>query len=101
MNDLQKYLSTCLFATAALFAGASPAWAQVSLGAVSKFAVLGGTNVTCTAGVVAGDVGVSPGSAVAFTNTDCTIAGATPPASRATISSTEPATWTYKLMTRS
>lgn len=83
MNDLQKHLSTCLFATATLFASASPAWAQVPLGAVSKFAVLGGMNVTCTAGVVAGDVGVSPGSAVAFTNTDCTIAGATPPATNA------------------
>jgi len=40
------------------------------------------TNVTCTAGsAVAGDVGVSPGSA--FTKTGCTIAGATPPATNA------------------
>jgi len=52
----------------------------VSLGAASQFSVLAGTNVTCTAGVVAGAVGVSPGSAVPFTNTGCTIAGATPPA---------------------
>lgn len=80
MNDLQKYLSACLLATVALLGGASPAWAQVSLGAASEFAVLGGTNVTCTNGsVVTGDVGVSPGSAVPFTNTGCTIAGATPP----------------------
>ena len=80
MNDLQKYLSTCLLAMAALLGGVSPAWAQVSLGTASEFAVLGGTNVTCTAGVVAGDVGVSPGSAVPFTDTGCTIAGGTPPA---------------------
>jgi len=52
-----------------------------SLGAAATFAVLGGTNVTCTApGVITGDVGVSPGSAVPFTNTGCTIAGGTPPA---------------------
>ena len=80
MNALQKSLSTGLLATAALLVGSSPAWAQVALGAASGFSVLGGTNVTCTAGVVAGDVGVSPGSAVPYTNTGCTIAGAIPPA---------------------
>ncbi len=79
-NSFQKYLSTCLFATTALLAGTSAAWAQTPLGAASGFAVLGGTNVTCTAGVIAGNAGVSPGSAVPFTNTGCTIAGATPPA---------------------
>ncbi len=81
---IQKFLSTCLIAAVALLVGASPALAQVSLGAASGFAVLGGTNVTCTAGtVVTGDVGVSPGSAVPFTNTGCTIAGATPPETNA------------------
>jgi hypothetical protein len=51
------------------------------LGSAANFAVLGGTNVTCTApGSIIGDVGVSPGSAVPFTNTGCTITGATPPA---------------------
>ena len=85
MNNLQKHLSTSLLATAALLVGAFPASAaEVSLGSASNFAVLGGTNVTCTAGsVVTGDVGVSPGSAVPFTNTGCTIAGATPPATNA------------------
>jgi hypothetical protein len=83
MNNLQKSLSTCLLATAALLVGASSAWAQVPLGAASEFSVLGGTNVTCTAGAVIGDVGVSPGSAVPFTNTGCTIAGAMPPATNA------------------
>ena len=78
MSNFQKSFSTCLFATAALLVGASPAWAQVPLGAASGFSVLGGTNVTCTAGAVAGDVGVSPGGAIPFTNTGCTIAGATP-----------------------
>ena len=53
-----------------------------SLGSVSEFSVLGGTNVTCTAGSIGGDVGVSPGSAVPFTNTGCVIPGATPPAIR-------------------
>jgi hypothetical protein len=54
-------------------------WAQSapSLGAAQSFAVLGGTNVTCTApGAITGDIGVSPGSAVPFTNTTgCVIAG--------------------------
>jgi hypothetical protein len=45
-----------------------------SLGAAATFAVLGSTNVTCTApGVITGDVGVSPG---AFTNTTgCLVVG--------------------------
>lgn len=79
MNYLQKYLSTSLVATTALLGGVSPAWAQVPLGAASNFAILGGTAVTCTNGVVTGDIGISPGSA--YTNTGCTIAGAVPPAS--------------------
>lgn len=86
MNGLQRYFSTCLLATAALLGSASPAWAQVSqvpLGAAAGFTVLGGTNVTCTGGVIIGDVGVSPGSAVPFTNTGCTISGAVPPATDA------------------
>ena len=78
--NLQKYLSACLLATAALLGSTAPAWAQTPLGAAAGFSVLGGTNVTCTASVVTGDVGVSPGSAVPFTSTGCTIAGATPPA---------------------
>jgi len=81
MNDVQKYLTRSLLATAALLAGTSPAWAQVGLGAAAGFSVLGGTNVTCTApGSVIGDVGVAPGSAVPYTNTGCVITGATPPA---------------------
>jgi hypothetical protein len=82
MNYLQKYLSACLLATAALLGGVSPAWAaQSSLGAASEFSVLGGTAVTCTDSVITGDVGVSPGSE--FTNTRCTIAGGMPPATDA------------------
>jgi hypothetical protein len=59
----------CMLSTSSL------AWAQApSLGTAATFAVLGGTAVTCTApGVITGDVGISPGSAV--TNTGCTIAG--------------------------
>ena len=80
MNNRQKYFSTCLLATAALF-GSSAASAQApAMGVASKFAVLGGTNVTCTAGSVVGDAGVSPGSAVSFSNTGCVIAGGIPPA---------------------
>ena len=83
MNVIQKHLSACLLATAALLGSTAPAWAQTSLGTASNFAVLGGTNVTCTAGSVVGDVGVSPGGAVPFTNTGCTITGGTPPATNA------------------
>src|SRR2546428_12172917 len=89
MNYQNKYVCLCLLAVAALLSAASfqPALAQSapSLGAASSFSVLGGTNVTCTApGVITGDVGVSPGSAVPFTNTTgCTIAGGTPPATNA------------------
>ena len=60
-----------------------PALADVSLGAASGFAMLGGNNVTCTASLVGGNVGVSPASAVAFTNTGCTINGAIPSATNA------------------
>lgn len=79
MSSYQKYFSACLLAllTQAAFAQAP------SLGAASGFAVLGGTNVTCTAGSVVGNVGVAPGSAVPFTNTGCTITGGTPPATDA------------------
>ena len=83
MNYLQKYLSALLLAATALLGGTSMAVAQTSLGTASDFAVLGGTNVTCTAGSVVGDVGVSPGGAVPFTNTGCTITGGTPPATDA------------------
>lgn len=80
MKDFQKHFSTLVVA-AALLGGTSSAFAAVpSLGAASNFAVLGGTNVTCTTGVIAGNVGVAPGSAVPFTNTGCTIAGSMPPA---------------------
>lgn len=83
MHGLQKFLSASFLATA-LLGGVTVALAQAPLGAASKFAVLGGANVTCTAGAVVGDVAVSPGSAVPFTNTGCTIAGATPPATNQT-----------------
>jgi hypothetical protein len=90
MKDLQKYLSKGLLATAALLVGASPAWAQApALGAASAFSVLAGTAVTCTDGVITGDVGVSPGTA--FTNTRCTIAGRTPPATNAAARQARPA----------
>ncbi len=83
MKSFQKYLATCLFATAALLGGVSPAWAKSSQGSTSEFAVLAGTNATCTAGVIIGDVGVAPGGAVPFTNTGCVISGSTPPATDA------------------
>jgi Ice-binding-like len=74
-------VSTCMLGIIALLAGVPPAWAQVSLGAASQFSILGSTNVTCTGGsVVVGDIGVFPGS---FTNTGCTIAGGSPPATNA------------------
>ncbi len=80
MNNLQKYLSTCLLATAALLVGASPAWAQVTLGKASGFAVLsaapgGGGAVTCTDSTINGDVG-SSGAPASVTQNNCTINGA-------------------------
>jgi len=61
----------CMLTTGSLCRAQAP-----SLGTAASFAVLGGTNVTCTApGVITGDVGVSPGAAVPFTNTGCAIAG--------------------------
>jgi len=79
MNDLRKYFSTCLLATAALVVGASPAWAQIvpSLNSASIFAALAGGPaagaVTCTNSTVTGDVGVVlPGT---FVNTGCAITG--------------------------
>jgi hypothetical protein len=61
----------CMLTTGSLCRAQAP-----SLGAAASFAVLGGTNVTCTApGVITGDVGVSPGAAAPFTNTGCAIAG--------------------------
>jgi len=87
MKNLKKLLSSLLLATAALSSAAT--WAQGSpapqppVNTASGFAVLAGTNVTCTAGSVVGDIGVSPGSAVSYTDTGCTVAGATPPATNA------------------
>ncbi len=83
MNLLHTSLYAFRLAAVTLLVTTAPAWAQVSLGSASDFAVLGGTNVTCTAGVVTGDIGVAPGSAVPYTNTGCTVAGATPPATDA------------------
>jgi hypothetical protein len=66
-------LVICMLCTSSLCWGQATA---PSLGTAASFAVLGGTNVTCTSpGVITGDAGVSPGSAVPFTNTGCTIAG--------------------------
>ena len=88
MNFLQKHLTASLLAAAALLGVTSPAWAEEpSPGTASGFAVLGGTNVTCTDGSVVGDVGVSPGGAVPFTNTGCSITGGTPPATNAAAAS--------------
>jgi hypothetical protein len=81
MKSCHKYFSAGVLAllTQAAFAQAP------SLGAASGFAVLAGTAVTCTAGSVVGNVGVSPGSA--FTNTGCTVTGSTPPATNAAAAS--------------
>jgi hypothetical protein len=82
MNHQNRYVFVCLLAIATFLSAASfqPVSAQStpSLGAASSFSVLGGQAVTCTNSVITGDVGVSP--TPAFTNTGCTIAGNTPPA---------------------
>ena len=49
---------------------APPASSGISLGAnLNPFAVLAGSTITCTTSTVTGDVGVSPGSAVAIRST--------------------------------
>jgi hypothetical protein len=82
MKYQPKYVFLSLLACAMLLSAASfqPALAQSapSLGGASTFSVLGGQAVTCTDSVITGDVGVSP--TPAFTDTRCTIAGGTPPA---------------------
>lgn len=80
MNNLQKYFFTCLLATAALLGGVSPAWAQISLGTASNFAVLSATDpsggaVTCTDSTITGNVG-SSGVRASVVQTRCTINGA-------------------------
>ena len=82
-KNLPKYFAVCLLSMTVLLGGTSPALAHVSSTTVTPFAVLAGTNATCTAGVIVGDVGVSPGGAVPFTNTGCLISGTTPPATNA------------------
>jgi hypothetical protein len=88
-NTLHKLTRLAVIVLFAAILSAVPfyaAFAQTapSLGTAANFAVLGGTNVTCTApGSIIGDVGVSPGSAVPFTNTGCTIVGRMPPATNA------------------
>jgi hypothetical protein len=77
MKSCQRYFSACLLA---LFASAAFGQEAPDTGDALGFAVLGAT-VTCTTSVIAGDVGISP--ATAFTNTGCTIAGGTPPATNA------------------
>lgn len=80
MNYRQKHFSPSRIVLAVLLTAAPMGALAQDLGSASSFSVLGGTNVTCTASVIGGDVGVSPGSAVPFTNTGCTIAGGMPPA---------------------
>jgi hypothetical protein len=85
MNRHQKHFPLRLLAVATLLAMVplQGAWAKPAppaLGRALPFAVLGGTNVTCTNGSITGDVGVSPGGAVPFTDTGCPITGNKPPA---------------------
>lgn len=82
MNDLRRYLSTCLLATAALAVGASSAFAAnaPSLGAATNFAVLSaapghGGAVTCTDSTITGDVG-SSGPPPSVVQTRCGVTGA-------------------------
>lgn len=82
MNNLQKYFSMFLLATATLLGGAFPAFAATvpSLGTASSFAVLsaapGGLGaVTCTNSTITGDVG-SSGLPASVVQTSCPVTGA-------------------------
>jgi hypothetical protein len=77
----RKHMARGVIGVAALLAAGSSAWAQVPLGAAARFTVLAGTAITCTNSHIAGDVGLSPGTA--FVNAGCTIVGGVPPATNA------------------
>ncbi len=81
-QPINKYLSVFLLGGAVMLAGISTANAASATlpASVTGFAVLGGTNVTCTNSTIVGDVGVAPGGAVPYTNTGCSVVGSTPPA---------------------
>jgi hypothetical protein len=80
LQPFNKYLSVVLLGSAAMLAGVSSANAANPPTSATGFAVLGGTNVTCTNSTVVGDIGVAPGGAVPYTDTGCSVVGATPPA---------------------
>lgn len=63
-------------ARASLQAASPQAAVSSVLGSAASFGVLGATTVTCTgASTIAGDVGVSPGTAITGFNPDCTLTG--------------------------
>jgi hypothetical protein len=85
MNSHQKYLSSCLLMIAVLLSAASfdAAWAQTApdLKTASRFAILSATPgsggaVSCTGGIITGDVGSSGGSAAVVQTEGCMITGA-------------------------
>ncbi len=79
MKNHYKHLYACLLGISALFAGAFPAAAAISLGTASNFAVLsattgGGGAVTCTDSTINGNV-ASSGAPASVVQTNCTITG--------------------------
>jgi Ice-binding-like len=82
MNAYQKYFSACLLALLGQAALAQSSAPPLSSG-LQSFAVLSGGAVTCTTSLATGNVGAGG----AFTNTGCTFAGGTPPATNAAAAS--------------
>lgn len=75
-NNIKNYFVISVLILSASSIVENHAFATNTLGTASTFAVLAGSTITCTgAGVIIGDIGVSPGTAIVLGATPCTVSG--------------------------